>query len=108
MSRTKVWASGLCAQFSLYVDPLLKKNSFQERILVAQHQAFIGSMTMSGLQVGQVLLMSSDGFFKLLDVLSAALTESCLSLAVPLLALLRGRIDLPTMLAHASGGISFF
>lgn len=56
---------------------------------------------MSSLEVGQVLLMGADGLFQLLDVLGATFSEGRLSLTVPLLPLLRSRIDLPPALAHA-------
>lgn len=42
----------------------------------------------------QVLLMDADSFLELLDVLGATLTEGSLRLAVALLALLRGSVDL--------------
>ncbi len=45
-------------------------------------------MAMGGLEVGEVLLMSSDGLLELLDVLGPALSECRLSLAIPLLPLL--------------------
>lgn len=49
---------------------------------------------MSGIEVGQRLLLDTDGLLKLLDVLCSPLTESSLSLPVPLLSLLCGRIYL--------------
>jgi hypothetical protein len=54
---------------------------------------------MSSLEVGKVLLVSPDGLLKLLNVLGTALPERCLSLPVPLLPFLRGRIDLTSWLA---------
>lgn len=51
-------------------------------------------MSVCCLQIGKVLLVGTDSIFKLLDVLSPALTERSLSLAVSLLAFLRGSIDL--------------
>jgi hypothetical protein len=56
-------------------------------------------MAMSSLEVGKVLLVSPDGLLKLLNVLGTALPERCLSLPVPLLPFLRGRIDLTSWLA---------
>lgn len=49
---------------------------------------------MSGLKVVQVGLVHADSFLKLLDVLSAALTECGLGLPVSLLTLLRCSVDL--------------
>jgi hypothetical protein len=59
-------------------------------------------MSMSSLEVGQVLLMGSDGLLELLDVLGPALTEGRLCLAVSLLPLLRRRVDLTVTLANAA------
>ena len=52
-------------------------------------------MAVSSLKVGQVLLVRTDGILELFDVLGAALPERRLGLAVPLLPLLRSRVDLP-------------
>lgn len=49
---------------------------------------------MGSIQIGQCLLLNTDCLLELLDVLGSPLAESRLSLAVPLLALLCGRIDL--------------
>ena len=46
------------------------------------------------MEAGKISLMGADGFLKLLDVLGPALSESGLGLAVSLLPLLRGSIDL--------------
>jgi hypothetical protein len=48
---------------------------------------------MGGLEVSEVLLMSADGLFELLDVLGSPLSEGGLSLTVPLLPLFRRCID---------------
>src|SRR5690349_16339734 len=71
VSRPEIWTTGFGTQFGLHINTLFQEDSFQQRVLVAQHQAFIRSMAVSGLKVGQVLLMSPDGFLKLLDVLGA-------------------------------------
>lgn len=49
---------------------------------------------MSSIQISQRLLLDTDSLFKLLDVLGSPLSKRCLSLAVSLLPLLCGRIDL--------------
>lgn len=51
---------------------------------------------MGGIEIGQGLLLDTDSLLELLDVLGAPFSESCLSLAVPLLPLLCGRINLET------------
>lgn len=51
-------------------------------------------MAMSSLEVGEVLLVSSDGFLELLDILGPALSEGRLGLAVSLLPLLGSCVDL--------------
>ena len=54
---------------------------------------------MSGLKIGEVLLMGADGLLELLDVLGSPFPEGGLSLTVPLLPLLRRRVYLWTKLA---------
>ena len=51
---------------------------------------------MGRLKAVKVRLMDSDGLFQLFDVFGATLSESRLSLPVPLLALLGGGVDLET------------
>jgi hypothetical protein len=72
----------------------LEKNSLKQRILVPEHQAFVGGVAVSGLEVVQVGFVYPNGFLELLDVLCAALTERGLSLPVSLFALFRCRVDL--------------
>jgi hypothetical protein len=72
----------------------LQENSFQQRVLVAQHQTFVGSGTVALLEVLEVLLMLLNRRFKLLDVFGPSFTKRCLRLAVPLLSFFRGGIDL--------------
>jgi hypothetical protein len=66
-------------------NTLLKKNALEQRVLVAEHQALISGVAMSGLEVGQVLLMGANSFLELLDVLGSPFPESRLGLPVPLL-----------------------
>lgn len=73
---------------------LLQKDTLQEGVLVAQHQALVGGGAMSSLKAVEVGLMDADGLLELLDVLGAALAEGSLGLAVALLPFLRGSIDL--------------
>lgn len=49
---------------------------------------------MGSIQISQGLLLDADSLLELLDVLGAPLPKSCLSLAVSLLPLLCGRVDL--------------
>jgi hypothetical protein len=71
-----------------------KQDSFEERVLIAQHETLVGSIAVAVLQILQRLLVVLDGALELLDVFCAALTEGSLGLAVALLALFRGGIDL--------------
>jgi hypothetical protein len=71
-----------------------QQDSFEERVLVAQHETLVGSIAVAVLQVLQRLLVVLDGALELLDVFGAALAEGSLGLAVALLALFRGGIDL--------------
>lgn len=81
-------------QLSLDIDALLEENALKQRVLVSQHQTLVRSGAVGSVQVGQRLFLNADSLLKLFDVLGPALAESCLSLAVALLALLCGRIDL--------------
>lgn len=58
---------------------------------------------MSSVQIGQRLLLDTDGLLELLDVLGTPLAESSLSLPVPLLSLLRGRVYLRGISRWSSG-----
>lgn len=81
-------------KLSLHVDALLEEYALEQRVLISQHQTLVRGGTMSSIQVSQGLLLDTDGLLELLDVLGSALPKSCLSLAVSLLPLLCGRIDL--------------
>lgn len=93
MSRAQVWTARLSSKLSLHVNALLKKNALQERVLVAEHQTFIGSCSMGTLQIVQVGLMHANSLLELLDVLSTTLSESGLRLAIALLAFLRSSVN---------------
>jgi hypothetical protein len=47
----------------LNVNTFLEEYAFQERVLVTQHQTFVGSVAMRRLQIMEVLLMNSDRLF---------------------------------------------
>lgn len=66
----------------------LEKNSLKQRVLVAEHQTFVGGIAMGGLEVVQVGFVDPDGFLELFDVLGPALTESSLCLPISLFTLL--------------------
>lgn len=66
----------------------LEKNSLKQRVLIPKHQAFVGGIAMSGLEVVQVGFVHPNSLLKLFDVLSPALTKRSLCLPVALLALL--------------------
>lgn len=100
VSRPKIRTASFSTQLRLHVNTLFQQNPLKKRVLVAQHQALVGSMAMGSLEVSQVLLMGADGLLELLDVLGSALTKSSLGLTVPLLSLLRCRIDLLCWLVH--------
>lgn len=99
MGRAQVRAASFGAELGLNVDALLEQDALEERVLVAKHQTFISSSTVSSLQVVEVRLMDANGLLELLDVLSTALTEGGLRLSVTLLAFLRSGIDLRRRLA---------
>ena len=71
-----------------------EQDAFEQRVLVAQHQALVGSAPMGRLKVVQVGLVDSDGLFELLDILCAPLSERRLRLPIPLLTLLGSGVDL--------------
>ena len=68
--------------------------TFEKRVLVSKHQALICCCSMILLQSLQGFLMLFDGSLKLLDVFCSPFPESCLSLAIPLLAFFRCRVNL--------------
>lgn len=94
--RTKIGTAMLGLELSLHINALLEEYALKQRVLVSQHQTLVRGGTMGGIEIGQGLLLNTDGLLKLLDVLGAPFSESCLSLAVPLLPLLCGRINLET------------
>lgn len=77
-----------------FLRTLLKQDSFKQRVLVPQHQTFVGCRTMTLLKSPQSLFVLLDGGFELFDVLGPAFSEGSLCLSIPLLAFLGGRIDL--------------
>lgn len=94
MGRAEIGTAMLGLQLSLDIDALLEEDALKQRVLVSQHQTLVRSSTVGSVQISQRLFLNTDGLLKLFDVLGPPLAESCLSLAVALLALLRGRIDL--------------
>ena len=72
----------------------LEQDSFQQRILVPEHEALICCRAVALLKALQSLILLLDGSLELLDVLGPSLSKGGLRLAVTLLPLLRGRIDL--------------
>jgi hypothetical protein len=52
MSRPKIWAAGFRTKFGLHIDAFFQEDAFQQRVFVTQHEAFIGGMAMSSLEVG--------------------------------------------------------
>lgn len=84
----------LCWMESRFLRTLLKQDSFKQRVLVPQHQAFIGGRTMTLLQSPKGLFVLFNGGFELFDVLGPAFAKRSLCLSIALLAFLRCRIDL--------------
>lgn len=70
------------------VNTFFEQDPLEQRVLVSEHQALVGSTAVALLQVLQRLLMVLDGALELLDVLCASLAEGSLGLAIALLALL--------------------
>lgn len=79
---------------------LLQQNTFQQRVLVPQHEALVGRGPVALLQARQGVFVLLDSGFKLLDILSATLAKGSLRLPVALLALFGSRIDLEQISAH--------
>lgn len=80
-----------------------EQDTFEQGVLVAQHQAFISGATMILLKGLQGVFIALNGGLELADVLCATLTEGSLGLAVALLPLLRGSIDLTAGVSFMSG-----
>lgn len=91
-------------KLSLHVDALLEEDALQQGVLVSQHETLVRSRAMSGIEVGECLLLHTYGLLELLDVLGASLTESSLRLPISLLPLLRRRIDLSHRQSSRSDG----
>lgn len=81
-------------KLSLHIDALLEEYALEQRVLIPQHKTLVRGGTMSSIQISQGLLLDTDSLLELLDVLGSPLSKSCLSLAVSLLPLLCGRVDL--------------
>lgn len=94
MSRAQVGAASLGSKLGLDIDTLLEEDTFQERVLVSEHQTLIGGGAVSRLEVVEVGLMDTDGLFELLYVFGTTLSEGGLSLPVPLFAFLGRGVDL--------------
>ena len=94
MSWTKIGTACLGTELGLNINAFLEQYSFKERILVAKHQTLVCCMSVSSLEIGQVLLMGTNSFLELLDVLGPPLSECRLCLAVSLLSLFRCSIYL--------------
>jgi hypothetical protein len=67
---------------------LFQQNSFQKRVLVSQHQAFLQGLPIALSQVGEVVLMALYGGLELLDVFRSTLSKGRLRLPIPLLTFL--------------------
>ena len=74
----------------------LQQDPLEERVLVTEHQAFVGRAAVTLLQVLQRVFMMLDRTLELLDILGTTLAESGLRLAIALFALLRGSVYLTT------------
>lgn len=111
MGRAQAGAAGLGVKLGLDVDAwtrrqwfgiergdgartLLEQDALEQRVFVPQHQTLVGGGAVGGLEIVEVRLVDTDSLLELLDVLGATLAERGLSLAVPLLAFLRGGVDL--------------
>lgn len=71
-----------------------KEDTLEERVLIPKHQTLVGGVTVSSLELVEILLVHTDCFLQLLDVLRTPLAESGLSLAIPLFPFLRRGIYL--------------
>ena len=75
---------------------LLQEDTFKQRVLVPEHQAFVGGGSVALLQILQRIFMMLDGLLQLLDILRPPLSEGRLGLSVALFSLFRGGIYLAT------------
>lgn len=66
----------------------LQQDAFQQRVLVAEHEAFVGRTAMTLLQALERFLIALDGGLELADVFRPSFAEGGLGLAIALLALL--------------------
>jgi hypothetical protein len=63
MSWTKIWTASLGSQFGLDINTFLKENTFQQRILVPQHQTLVGCRPVSGLETVEIRFMGANSLF---------------------------------------------
>lgn len=84
---SQIWTA-LKGELRLNIDAFLKKNAFEKRVLISQHQTLVGSRAVALLEVLKSLFMVLDRRLQLLDVFGPALAEGCLRLTIPLLAFL--------------------
>lgn len=85
---------GLETQFSLDVDAFLEQDALEQRVLVAQHQTFVGGATVTLLEALKLFFITLDGSLELANVFSTALTKGGLRLSVALFALFGSSINL--------------
>jgi hypothetical protein len=94
MSWAEIGAAGFSSELSLHINTLLEQDTLKQRVLIAQHQTFVGSCAMRCLQVVKIGFVNTNGLFKLLDVFGSTFSKSSLCLSVALLTFFRGGVDL--------------
>lgn len=72
----------------------LEKDTFEQRVLVSEHQALVRGRAVALLETLKRLILMLDRGLELLDILRPPFSKGCLGLTIPLLSLLRGSIDL--------------
>jgi len=66
---------------------LFEQYALKQRVLVSQHEAFVGRSPMTLLETGKRLFILLDGCLELLDVFCSPFSKSSLCLSVALFSL---------------------
>jgi len=93
-SMPVIQVSGASSIHDRLTYTLFEQNALKQRVLIPQHEAFVGGSPMALLETGKRVFVLLDGGLELLDVLCSPLSERGLCLSVALLSLLRGCVDL--------------
>lgn len=88
-ARAEDRTSGLYLKFRVDVDSFLEQYSLKQRILVSEHETFVGGSALALLKTREGFFILLDRGLKLFNVLRSPFSKGSLCLPIPLFALLR-------------------